>query len=373
MALKLVIILSLKILKGNEPSALLSKMLSDSSPNTIFHLEKKHPYEQSESLKAYLFKDTFSGSQTQETLDSSFYLTIQKFSLCFILICLASFFGFCCGLKKRKQSYFECEPKSPLSIQSTAVSQFSLSPNYHSESPDFLPFTNIFSQASFGDLIMNGSYAKNFIQHKLLWQSSIEEVYLAEHKLDRRNYLVKIIPLCIGLYDNLNEQKFIREVSRIKKLDCRHLTRYVTCWVEEAHPNLLNQNITEILLYVQMEYIQGIPLSQWLKSSFSPDMGIKVIRQISKVLEYLHSRGIHHGEITLDNIFIDKYHDVVVGDYDYTRSISDDRKNFCDIVIMMLEYFPNRSQALNSVLQFKYIVDTELDSQFDEYLLAVDS
>ncbi|OMJ88175.1 hypothetical protein SteCoe_9908 [Stentor coeruleus] len=364
MTLMLVIILSLKILKGNEPSALLSKMLSDSSPDIIFHLEKNHPYDQSESLKAHLFKDTFSSSQTEETLDPSFYLTIQKISLCFILICLASFFGFCCGLKKRKQNYFECEPKSPLSIQSTAVSQFSLSPNYHSESPDFLPFTNIFSQASFEDLIMNGSYTKNFIQHKLLWQSSIEEVFLAEHKLDRRNYLVKVIPLYIGLYDNLNEQKFIKEVSRIKKLDCRHLTRYVTCWIEEAHPNLSNQSITEILLYVQMEYIQGIPLRQWLNSSFNPEMGIKVIKQISKVLEYLHSRGIPHGEITFENIFIDKYHDVVVGDYDYTRSISDDRMNFCDIVIMMLEYFPNRNQALDLILKFKYIVDTELDIQF---------
>ncbi|OMJ68409.1 hypothetical protein SteCoe_34149 [Stentor coeruleus] len=368
MALMLVFMSSLQLLLGHELSqAFFSKKPSDSFPTLLLLSGNSHKYSHSENYHNYHIPFIQSDSINENLQEFSLYFTTPQIFLCFILLCFAGSFGFCWGLKKREKKLSDFDPKFQNSDRSTSISPSISSPSIDSENSKQIYNSNLFSNSSFNDLLLNGSYTKNFIQHKLLWKNSIEEVYLAEHKLDKENYLVKAIPLHLGSCDNLAEQKLFKEVNEIKKLNCRHIARYVTCWIEESCYYSLNQT-SEILLYVQMEYIKGIPLREWLNNSFTPELGLRAIRQISKVLEYLHSRGIPHGKITLDNILLDKYHNVVVGDYDYSRCIYDDRKDYFDIVLHVLKYFHNKSQAVNSIIHFEYMVDSGLESQFEGYV-----
>ncbi|OMJ89122.1 hypothetical protein SteCoe_8747 [Stentor coeruleus] len=374
MVLLLALILSLtKVHSHNTQIKILSKDPTDISPDFNFHSENcylNHRYP--ETCSTYHEQDIDFHCKEQDQQGFSYIFSTTQIISLSILLCFAGVFGFCCGIKKKAQTSIIFEPKSPLSTTSTAVSPFSSSSCYSSKSPESISSTNLFSHIPVEKLILNGSYIKNFIEHKLLWENSLEEVFLAEHKLDKQKYLVKKIPLQINKGDNLTEQKLFQEVNRIKKLDCRHIARYVTCWIEES-PKFSNQNSSEILLFVQMEYIKGLPLRQWLDKFFTLELGLKTIKQISKVLEYLHSRGIPHGEISLDNIFLDKYHNVVVGDYDYTRCICDDRKNFFDIVLYVLRYFSDKNEAVRKILLFEYIVETGLDVEFEEYFFKIDN
>ncbi|OMJ66315.1 hypothetical protein SteCoe_36879 [Stentor coeruleus] len=374
MVLLLALLLSLqKVHSHNSQINILSKETLDFSSDLNYNSENSHlQHIHSETSSAYHEQDMSFNLKNQDHQSFSYILSTTQMISLIILLCFAGLFGFCCGIKKKVQNSISFEPKSPLSNRSTAVSLFSSSSRYSSESPELILSTDQFSHIPVEKLFLNGSYLKNFTEHSLLWENKLEEVFLAEHKLDKQIYLVKKIPLQLNQGDNLTEQKLFQEVNRIKKLDCRHIARYVTCWIEES-PKISNENSSEILLFVQMEYIRGISLRQWLEKYFTPELGLKAIKQISKVLEYLHSRGIPHGEISLDNIFLDKYHNVVVGDYDYTRCICDDRKKFFDIVLYVLKYFSDKNEAVRKILLFEYIIETGLDVKFEEYCLEIDN
>ena len=211
-----------------------------------------------------------------------------------------------------------------------------------SENPCFFPSLNSHNLIDLiGD---NGNFNKNFTNQGVLWENSMETVYIATHRLDSHQYLVKAIPFKINLIENIHEQRIFQEINKIKQLGCRHIARYMTCWVE-TRETALNSPATEVLLYVQMEYITGDSLRTWLSRSFDAETSLKAIRKVGKVLKYLHSRGLPHGCISLDNIFIDKFQTVVVGDFDFTKQIPDDIKDFAEVIREIMLYFQGEERS----------------------------
>lgn len=329
-----------------------SPTILEISPTPVFPLEKDFSVN-SFKTEEYLDKDIGFLKNIVELVPAYSFQLELNCTILFLLIC-SGFIGFFFGISKEKIKEKEFCSKSPSSRGSTMVSAVA-SPNYTSEIFDFIPFSNIFSHSSFDNYIDNGSYHKNFIEQSLLWETLSEKAYLARHKLDNELYLIKCIPLTINLTDNLKDQTLFQEVSRIKNINCRHIARYVTCWIESQDIQFNSLNV-DVLLYVQIEYITGMSLKEWLSCNFKPELGIRVIKQVSKVLQYLHSKSIPHGDISLENIFLDPYKNITIGDFNFQKTISDDIENFSEIVFAIINSYKQEKEVYyNQIISLDYV------------------
>ena len=268
--------------------------------------------------------------------------------------------------KKPQNQYYSSKTwkLSEASTRSTAVSLFP-SPVFSITSEHSCFFPSLNSHSSIDLISDNKNFNKNFINQGILWENPMETVYIATHRLDSQQYLVKAIPFEINLVENLREQRIFQEINKIKQLRCKYLTRYVTCWLEFKE-NTMNFTATEVCLFVQMEYITGESLKTWLSTKFNQKTSIKIIRKVGKVLKYLHSLGLPHGGISLDNIFIDKYQTVVIGDFDFTTHISEDLHSFAEVVRSILQHFPSEhiNKAADQVVSLDCLQELGISNLF---------
>jgi hypothetical protein len=200
----------------------------------------------------------------------------------------------------------------------------------------------LLSLCSIDDLIDTGCFKKKFSNAELLSNDGKIMIYKAQHKLDSEYYIVKVMPISLNLMKNGQEKKLFKEINKVKQLKCRHITRYVTCWVEFQDTNVFSDT-AEVLLHVQMEYIHGVSLRQWLQTAFNEEKCIRFLTKISKVIKFIHSKGLAHGNISLDNIYIDKYHWITIGDFEFNKTKQDDITQFLHLTMEMLGSVPKYS------------------------------
>ncbi|MBI3508985.1 MAG: serine/threonine protein kinase [Chlamydiia bacterium] len=76
------------------------------------------------------------------------------------------------------------------------------------------------------------------------------------------------------------------------------------------HPNIVKiygQGEWEKGLYIAIEFVRGISLSQFLqKKSFSQRKALEIILQVAYALSHLHSHGVIHGDLKPENALIDE-------------------------------------------------------------------
>lgn len=83
------------------------------------------------------------------------------------------------------------------------------------------------------------------------------------------------------------------------------------------HPNIVRAidfgQLADARPYLLMEYARGIELDGWLdaRGPMESARALGVLRQIASALDYLHARGVVHGDIKPSNVLID----VAVGDF----------------------------------------------------------
>ena len=256
--------------------------------------------------------------------------------------------------QKRSTLGLTCYELSETSKASTFISPMP-SPSCSASNPENPPFGSLFSHNTIDGLIDNQSFNKNFYLIETLWDNYEEKGYLVKHKLDSQIYLVKGIVMKVNLIQDIKEQKIFKEINKVKQIGCRHIARYVTCWIESDNINF--DSITaEVILYVQMEYVNEISLKQWLHNKFDPVVALKAIRKIAKGLKYVHDKGIAHGNISLENIFINKYDNIVIGDFNFKRNIENDLVCFTNVIHEILTHFSRESvkEAFNQVRAFEY-------------------
>ncbi len=119
-------------------------------------------------------------------------------------------------------------------------------------------------------------------------------VYQANHTLLQRKVAIKIMSPKI-MDDNVYKQLFIRE-GRIA-------TKFI-------HPNSVNvydlRESSDGLIYLVLEYVQGQPLDQVLKTGkiFSPKEACKLLAPIASALDTAHLAGIVHRDLKPSNIMV---------------------------------------------------------------------
>ena len=141
-------------------------------------------------------------------------------------------------------------------------------------------------------------------------------VYLARHKVTKREYAIK----CAMKYKTYHKEKSSgsqdevtkdisdktrQEIKTLQVLRHKRIIR-IRGWFEDS------DNI-----YIVLPYMEGGDLSGFLKREGIPskELTIKFMTQIISAVKYCHKKGILHRDIKLNNILIDKNMDIKLTDF----------------------------------------------------------
>lgn len=137
----------------------------------------------------------------------------------------------------------------------------------------------------------------------LLNQGGMSTLYLGLHPETNQPIAIKVL---LPKYVN-NQQmsaRFLKEAEIIRLANHPHIVK------------LYGQGNWENGLYIAMEFIRGISLSQFIqKKSLSVKRALEIILQVAYALSHLHAHGVIHRDLKPENILIDEKGEVKVIDF----------------------------------------------------------
>ncbi|MFN0065058.1 MAG: SUMF1/EgtB/PvdO family nonheme iron enzyme [Chlamydiales bacterium] len=136
---------------------------------------------------------------------------------------------------------------------------------------------------------------------KQIGQGPLGSVLLAEHRFIKKPYVLKVLPreLC---QDRNFMQHFEQEVSRFAPLEHPHLVRIHNISFSEGIYFLVTDCVVDSIGETTnlAQYMSG------RKERLREEELLSVARQVADVLDFVHSKGVVHGCLTLNNILIGK-------------------------------------------------------------------
>ncbi|KAJ0977116.1 hypothetical protein J5N97_012590 [Dioscorea zingiberensis] len=189
--------------------------------------------------------------------------------------------------------------------------------------------------------LANSRYLSDFEEVNSLGHGGFGHVVLCKNKLDGRLYAVKKIRLK-DKSPHVND-KILREVATLARLQHQHVVRYYQAWYEtgldayhgdiygsrtmessgctlsNSVPNAtgLNDNNESTYLYIQMEYCPRTLRQDFeiYSGALDKEYTWHLFRQIVEGLAHIHGQGIIHRDLTPNNIFFDVRNDIKIGDF----------------------------------------------------------
>jgi len=136
-----------------------------------------------------------------------------------------------------------------------------------------------------------------------LGEGGMAEVFLVKDEYTERIFAMKI------LYPHLASQEFIRQrfIQEAKTTILLQHANIVKC---------LDINQASGRLYILMEYIEGIALSEIIGKHSGPiphARAVPLFRQMLKAVGYAHQKGVVHRDLKPSNILVEGFSDVISG------------------------------------------------------------
>jgi serine/threonine protein kinase/tetratricopeptide (TPR) repeat protein len=174
-------------------------------------------------------------------------------------------------------------------------------------------------------------------------------VYKAHDTVLERDVAIKIMHPHL-LSDEQNSVRLMREARAAAKL---------------VHPNVVTiYEIGEEQCghYIVMEYIQGMPLSDFIyeNKSIDPERAVKLTIQILRALSLAHNEGILHRDIKSDNIFLTPHDEVKVLDFGIAKLLNNKSLTAADEVLGTIEYMAPEQ-----------MLGEEIDQRCDVYAVGI--
>jgi serine/threonine-protein kinase len=161
----------------------------------------------------------------------------------------------------------------------------------------------------------------------MIGAGSMGQVFQVEHRLTKRKEALKVLEA-----DRATEcqaERFQREIEVQARLDHPNIAR--------VH-NALRVDRSFILV---MELVEGESLEKKLqKGTISRAAGVGLICQVLSALEYAHSRGIVHRDVTPANLLIDPSGQVKLTDFGVAKSLGDYQLTNAGEIVGSLYYMP---------------------------------
>jgi len=160
---------------------------------------------------------------------------------------------------------------------------------------------------------MIGKKILNYEIKTLLGEGGMGNVYLAEHTQLGRRVAIKSLHQQLVKNEGLRI-RFKNEASTMAHLQHSKIVALYD-YVEEPDG-----------LYLIMEYVDGLPLDEYIRSKSGPipfEKAIPMMRQILDAFYYAHSKGIVHRDIKPSNILIDKNGEIKILDFGIAKMLND--------------------------------------------------
>ena len=176
-------------------------------------------------------------------------------------------------------------------------------------------------------------------------------------------YIIKIIQSSCEKDFDIFKAKPVKEIKAMKKLEHKHIIKYITCWLElenycksqkedkkDSDSNLEEVQKPEvksefpIYFFIQTEFHSFISLKYYLKNrtnELSKAVIFCIFRQIFKAVHYIHSQGLTHRHLKPKNILINEKFRVKICNFGINHSSEEEK---------MLEkslYLPNEINEEN--------------------------
>ncbi|ANZ73760.1 BA75_00792T0 [Komagataella pastoris] len=159
-------------------------------------------------------------------------------------------------------------------------------------------------EVRFGAYILGSTLGEGeFGKVKLGWRKDGKQPSQAAIKLIRRSSIPK---------GSDRELKIHREINALKRL---------------AHPNIVR--LEEVLqndkyIGIVLEYASGGELFDYiLENRYLKDhMASKLFAQLVSGVDYMHSKGIVHRDLKLENLLLDKHKNIIITDFGFVNSFA---------------------------------------------------
>lgn len=142
----------------------------------------------------------------------------------------------------------------------------------------------------------------NYNVARLIGQGSFGKVYLATHKFTNTKVVLKS--------SSKTAPNLVREIHHHRQFKHPHITR------------LYEIIVTETVVWMVLEYCPGDELYTYLVENgrLSVDETRKIFAQLCGAVTYVHkSKNCVHRDLKLENILLDKHHNVKLCDFGFTR------------------------------------------------------
>ena len=172
----------------------------------------------------------------------------------------------------------------------------------------FVPSTQISEYSMRGTTALSDSRIEDFKIGKLLGKGAYAEVKECIHLKTGLSYALKIYEK-VRLLDPLKKRNMIREIHVLEELN---------------HCNIIHlYHVLETpkLVMLVIELVKGKSLKTMMRESsrgLKESKCIKIFKQILSAVEYMHSRGIAHRDLKLDNILIDEINNAKIIDFGFS-------------------------------------------------------